>query len=106
MSPRRIRAIPDHRATQLLKGTRRLAEHPRAAGGRADTTRHHPPTRLAAGYLGHADPWGRRRAVFTVAGTLNREDWSLTWNLPVDGGWLLISREIRIQTELGAVLQP
>ena len=68
--------------------------------------RHHPPTRLEAGYLGHADPWGGHRAAFTVAGTLNREDWSLTWNLPVDGGGLLISREIRIQIELGAVLQP
>jgi polyisoprenoid-binding protein YceI len=59
----------------------------------------------ASPVVGHADPSGRR-AVFTVAGTLNREDWSLTWNLPVDGGWLLISREIRIRTELGAVLQP
>jgi polyisoprenoid-binding protein YceI len=65
------------------------------------------PVTLEAGYLGHAaDPWGGHRAVFTAAGTLNREDWGLTWNLPLDGGGLLVSREIRIEIELEAVLQP
>jgi polyisoprenoid-binding protein YceI len=65
------------------------------------------PVTLAAEYLGHvADPWGGHRAVFTAAGTLNREDWGLTWNLPLDGGGLLVSREIRIEIELEAVLQP
>jgi len=44
--------------------------------------------------------------VFTAAGTLNREDWGLTWNLPLDGGGLLVSKEIRIEIDLEAVLQP
>jgi hypothetical protein len=52
------------------------------------------------------DPWGAHRAVFTAAGTLNREDWGLTRNVPLDGGGLLVSREIRIEIELEAVLQP
>src|SRR5205085_11383916 len=61
---------------------------------------------LQAEYLGHtADPWGGHRAVFTAAGTINREDWGLTWNLPLDGGRLLVSREIRIEIELEALLQ-
>jgi polyisoprenoid-binding protein YceI len=65
------------------------------------------PVTLQAEYLGHvADPWGGHRAVFTAAGTLDREDWGLTWNLPLDGGGLLVSREIRIEIELEAVLQP
>ncbi|MBV9093329.1 MAG: YceI family protein [Streptosporangiaceae bacterium] len=64
------------------------------------------PVTLAAGYLGHvADPWGGQRAVFTAEGTLNREDWGLTWNMPIDGG-LLVSRDIRIEIEAEAVLQP
>ena len=53
-----------------------------------------------------ADPWGGHRAVFTAAGTVNREDWGLTWNLPLPGGGLLVSKEIRIEIELEAVLQP
>ena len=62
---------------------------------------------LRVEYLGHvADPWGGHRAIFTASGTLNREDWGLTWNLPLDGGGLLVSKEIRIEIELEAVLQP
>ncbi len=65
------------------------------------------PVTLQAEYLGHAaDPWGGHRAVFTAHGALNREDWELTWNLPLDGGGLLVSKEITIEIELEAVLQP
>jgi len=65
------------------------------------------PVTLQAEYLGHvADPWGSQRAVFTAEGTLNREDWGLTWNMPLDNGGLLVSREIRIEIEAEAVLQP
>ena len=61
---------------------------------------------LQVEYLGHvADPWGGQRAVFTAQGTLNREDWDLTWNMPLDGGGLLVSRDIRIEIEAEAVLQ-
>jgi len=65
------------------------------------------PVTLAAEYLGHvADPWGGQRAVFTAEGTLNREDWGLAWNMPLDGGGLLVSKEIRIEINAEAVLQP
>jgi polyisoprenoid-binding protein YceI len=65
------------------------------------------PVTLAAEYLGQvADPWGGQRAIFTAAGTLNREDWGLTWNMPLDNGGLLVSKEIRIEIEAEAVLQP
>jgi polyisoprenoid-binding protein YceI len=64
------------------------------------------PVTLQAEYLGHAaDPWGGHRAVFTAAGTINRADWGLTWNLPLDGGGLVVSSQIRIEIELEAVLQ-
>jgi polyisoprenoid-binding protein YceI len=64
------------------------------------------PVALQAEYLGYAaDPWGGHRAVFTATGTIDREDWGLTWNLPLDGGGLVVSREIRIEIELEAVLQ-
>ena len=64
------------------------------------------PVALAAEYLGHAaDPWGGQRAIFTAQATLNREDWGLTWNMPLDGGGLLVSKEIRIEIDAEAVLQ-
>jgi polyisoprenoid-binding protein YceI len=65
------------------------------------------PVTLQAEYLGHvADPWGGQRAIFTAHGILNREDWGLTWNMPLDGGGLLVSKDIRIEIEAEAVLQP
>jgi polyisoprenoid-binding protein YceI len=65
------------------------------------------PVTLQAEYLGYAaDPWGGHRAVFTASGTLNREEWGLTWNLPLAGGGLLVSKDIRIEIELEAVFQP
>jgi len=63
------------------------------------------PVTLAAEYLGHvSDPWGGQRAVFTAEGSFNREEWGLTWNAVLDGGGLLVSKEIRIEIELEAVL--
>jgi len=64
------------------------------------------PVTLHVEYLGHAaDPWGGHRAIFTASGTLNREDWGLTWNQVLDGGGLLVSTQIRIEIDLETVLQ-
>ena len=63
------------------------------------------PVTLEASYAGYAaGPWGGHRAVFTASGTLNREDWGLTWSMPLDGGGLLVSTQIRIEIDLEAVL--
>jgi polyisoprenoid-binding protein YceI len=64
------------------------------------------PVSLQAEYLGHAGPGGRPPGRFRANGTLDREDWGLSWNLPLDGGGLLVSREIRIEIDLEAVPQP
>jgi polyisoprenoid-binding protein YceI len=69
-----------------------------------DVTR---PVTLDVEYSGNAaDPWGGHRAVFAAAATVNREDWGLTWNMPLDNGGLLVSKEIRIEIEMETVLQP
>jgi hypothetical protein len=41
-----------------------------------------------------------------AGGTLNGEDRVLTWNMPLDGGGLLVSGKIRPEIEAEAVLQP
>lgn len=48
------------------------------------------------------DPWGGDRIVFSASTTIDREDWGVTWNMPLDAGGLLVSKEIRIELELEA----
>jgi polyisoprenoid-binding protein YceI len=64
------------------------------------------PVTLAVEYLGHArDPWGNDRAVFSAHGSLDREDWGLTWNMVLDTGGLLVSKEIRLEIEVETIRQ-
>lgn len=57
-------------------------------------------------YLGFvADPWGGERATFSASGRVNREDWGLGWNMVLETGGLLVSKEIELEFELEAVRQ-
>ncbi len=62
------------------------------------------PVALDVEYLGYApDPWGNERAVFSAAGRINREDWGLTWNMLLETGGLLVSKEISIDIDVELV---
>ena len=64
------------------------------------------PVTLDVEYLGHArDPWDNDRAVFSASGKLNREDWGLTWNMVLDTGGLLVSKEIRLEIDVELIHQ-
>lgn len=68
-----------------------------------DVTR---PVTLDVCYLGHArDPWDNDRAVFSASATIDREDWDLTWNMVLDSGGLLVSRDIRLEIEAELIRQ-
>lgn len=61
---------------------------------------------LEVDYLGHAtDPWSNERAVFSASTTIDREDWGLTWNMALDTGGLLVSKQIRIQIDAELIRQ-
>jgi polyisoprenoid-binding protein YceI len=61
---------------------------------------------LDVDYLGYAaDPWGGERAVFSASGRINREAWGLTWNMLLDAGGLLVSKEITLTIEAELVRQ-
>jgi hypothetical protein len=49
---------------------------------------------------------GGQRAIFTAHGILNREEWGPTWNMTLDGGGLLIFRDIRIEIAAEACSSP
>jgi polyisoprenoid-binding protein YceI len=46
---------------------------------------------------------GGDRAVFSASGTVNREDWGLTWNMPLETGGVLVSKEVRLEIEVETV---
>jgi polyisoprenoid-binding protein YceI len=68
-----------------------------------DVTR---PVALDVEYLGYVrDPWGADRAVFDAIGRINREEWGLTWNMVLDTGGLLVSKEITLELHVELIRQ-
>jgi polyisoprenoid-binding protein YceI len=42
------------------------------------------------------DPWGQKRAGFTVEGKINRKDFNLSWDAVTEAGHVVVGNEIRI----------
>lgn len=65
------------------------------------------PVTLAVDALGQVtDPWGGERAVFHAEATVNREDWGLTWNMVLDAGGLLVSKQIQLEIDVELLRSP
>lgn len=45
------------------------------------------------------DPWGNEKVGFSISGKLNRKEWGLTWNAPLEAGCVLVGDEINISAE-------
>lgn len=45
------------------------------------------------------DPFGNRKVGGTLTGSINRRDWGLTWNVPLDTGGVLVSEKINIEVD-------
>lgn len=64
------------------------------------------PVKLDVEFLGIAkDPWGNRKAGFSLNGKFNRRDWGLTWNAVLESGGVLVSDEVRINADLQMMQQ-
>jgi polyisoprenoid-binding protein YceI len=62
------------------------------------------PVTLDVELLGAAtDPAGNDRLVFSARGRVNREDWGLTWNVVLEAGGLLVSKEVTLEIEVELV---
>ncbi len=60
-----------------------------------DVTR---PVTLDVEYLGAVtDPWGGERAAFEATGRIDREDWGLTWNMLLEAGGVVVSKQIDLE---------
>ena len=62
---------------------------------------------LEVTFEGHArDLMGSERSMFSARAQVNREDFGITWNVALEAGGVLVSKEIRIEIEIETVLQP
>jgi polyisoprenoid-binding protein YceI len=58
------------------------------------------PVTLAVEFLGVVtDPWGNPKTGISATGALDREDFDLTWNVPLSGGGVLVSKNIKLEIE-------
>jgi polyisoprenoid-binding protein YceI len=59
---------------------------------------------LGATYNGTAtDPWGNLRAGLEAETAINRIDWGLTWNTPLEAGGILVGDKVKITLDVSAV---
>jgi len=49
------------------------------------------------------DPWGNMRWGFSAEATLNRKDFGLTWNVPLEAGGWLVGDQVKVLIELQAI---
>jgi polyisoprenoid-binding protein YceI len=49
------------------------------------------------------DPFGNFRAGFEGSTTINRSDYGVTWNAPLEAGGVLVSEKITIELEVSAI---
>ena len=52
------------------------------------------------------DPYGGTRAGFSATGEIDRKDFDITTNIPMDGGGVVIGDTIQLYIEIEAVLSP
>ncbi len=62
---------------------------------------HSKEVSLAVEFSGEGkDPWGNVKSGFSLSGNINRKDWGLNWNAPIETGGLLVSEEVKLQAEI------
>ena len=60
---------------------------------------------LKTDYLGtFKNPWGQTVAAFSATTTINREDFGMVWNAPLEAGGVLVGKELKIELEIQAAL--
>lgn len=50
------------------------------------------------------DPWGNTRTGLALSGTIDREDYGLTWNKVIEASGVLVGKTVKINIELEGIL--
>jgi polyisoprenoid-binding protein YceI len=51
------------------------------------------------------DPWGGTRSGFTATTEINRKDFGIEFNIPLEGGGVVVGDKVQVNIEIEAVLQ-
>jgi len=55
------------------------------------------PVKLSVEFGGiMSDPWGNKKAGFSVTGEINRKDWGMVWNAALEAGGVLVADKVKI----------
>ena len=46
------------------------------------------------------DPWGNTKHGWEITGSINRNDFGLTWNAPLETGGVLVSEEVKLSMDI------
>jgi len=49
------------------------------------------------------DPWGNTKHGWEITGSINRNDFGLTWNAPLETGGVLLSEEVKLSIDVQMV---
>ena len=64
------------------------------------------PVVLDTAYHGtFVNPWGAQVAAFSASTSINREDFGMVWNAPLEAGGVLVGKRLEIELEVQAQLQ-
>jgi hypothetical protein len=62
------------------------------------------PVTLDVEFTGAAhDPMGNDRIGFEIGCTVNRKDWGITWNAPLEAGGVLVGDKVTLDIDVSAV---
>ncbi len=53
----------------------------------------------------NTDPWGNTKAGFEAKGEINRKDFGVEWNAPLETGGVLVGEQVKIELNIQAALQ-
>lgn len=45
------------------------------------------------------DPWGNTKSGASVTGTINRKEFGLVWNMPLEGGGIAVGDDVKLEIE-------
>jgi len=52
------------------------------------------------------DPFGNVRVGFEGSATINRKDWGVNWNAPLEAGGVLVGEKIKLEIDVSAIKTP
>jgi polyisoprenoid-binding protein YceI len=59
------------------------------------------PIKLSSQYNGTSvDPWGNTKHGWEITGSINRNDFGLVWNAPLETGGVLVSDEVKLNIDV------